>query len=127
MRVSLASLPPAFAVSALLPSLRPVTSPTQPPVGADLKAAETSLPPTDTIGADVAPVMRTSASPPVTSSGRDDSTSMLRVCASALDPANAAPKNPPATTTDAFKIALFTSRPPRFPFIGWHKNKSQPV
>src|SRR5215475_5073820 len=108
----LASLPPAFAVSALLPSFRPVTSPTQPPLASDLKAAETSLPPTDTAGADAAPAIRTSASPPLTSSGRDDNTSMLSACASALDAASA--RNPPATATDAVKVVLFTSRPPLF-------------
>jgi len=58
--------------------------------------------------------MRTSASPPVTSSGRDDNTSMLIACATALDVATAVAKNAPAIATDAFKIALFTSRPPRF-------------
>src|SRR5262249_32261312 len=90
-----------------------------------LKAAETSLPPTDTAGADAAPAIRTSASPPLTSSGRDDNTSMLSVCASALDAASAS--NPPATATDAVKVALFTSRPPFFRLIRWLKDKSQPV
>src|SRR5436305_5809875 len=112
--VRLASLPPAFAVSALLPSLRPVTRPTQPPLASDLKAAETSLPPSDTAGAEAAPVTRTSASPPVTSSRRDDNTSMLRDCASALEAASNVARNAPETATDAVKIALFTSRPPRF-------------
>src|SRR5262249_52659006 len=69
--------------------------------------------PIETAGADVAPVMRTSASPPLTSSGRDDSTSMLRVCASTLVAARDIAKNAPAIATDVFKIALFTSRPPR--------------
>src|SRR5262245_21000651 len=100
-RVRLASLPPALAVSALLPSFSPVTSPTQPPLAQDLKAAETSLPPTDTVGAEAAPVIRTSASPPVTSSGRDDNTSTPRACASAPDAASDVAKNAPASATDA--------------------------
>src|SRR5262249_24424189 len=39
--------------------------------------------------------------------------------------------NPPATATDASKVALFTSRPRRFSLIGWSnncpKNKAQSV
>src|SRR5262245_6481724 len=115
MSVRLASLPLAFAARGLAPSLRPVTRPTQPPLLSDLKAADTSVPPTDTVGA-AAAVIRTNASPPLTSSGRDDNTSMPSDWANAPDAPSARKPltNPPRTATDAAKIALFMPRSSRF-------------
>jgi hypothetical protein len=44
------------------------------PLASALNAAEMSVPPTLTVGAALAPLIRTSASPPVTSCGIDDNT-----------------------------------------------------
>src|SRR5439155_1340641 len=108
--------PPALASVPLPPPLSPPPRPPQPPFDSALTAADTSLPPTVTCGAASAAIL-TRASPPLTSSARDDSTSIasLGFCAAAVPAASA----PQMTATDALRrhIVLVNSTslvPPMF-------------
>src|SRR5262249_27219046 len=70
--------------------LSPSTRPIQPPFESDLKTPETSLPPRVTAGALVAPRILTSASPPLTSSGREERISTVRPLGACAQAGNAA-------------------------------------